>query len=73
MANNVKNSTGGDTGNAKNGSITVNTGGRGAIGQIAKFYGPEPDYDGLRPTIASFSDLDGRLDEPRYYTGDAVT
>ncbi len=70
MSNVVKNTAGGDTGNARNGGATVNTGGRGAVGQIAQFYSRDHVPT---PLISTIENLDGRIDDPRYYTGDLVT
>ena len=79
MSTDVKNSAGGDTGNSKNGSITVRGAKSnfqyqdGAVGNnaysIAKF---DLKYTDTSDPLDA-ADLADRFDDPRYYTGDAIT
>jgi len=73
MANTVKNSAGGDTGQVQNGITTIKTG-RTTVQQLNS-----PGFDDtfdiasfdLNATPQDGTNLDERFDDPRYYTGDA--
>ena len=68
MANDIVNNQGGTTGNQQRGRITVKGPGRGTNGYKANTE---------QQLLSAVSDLstkyDDRFDDPRYYTGDAVT
>lgn len=81
MATDVKNLTGGDTGSGAGGGITIKTSGSRADNSQKLAQGIQEDY-----LIAKFdlkytdtavpidgADLADRIDDPRYYQGDAIT
>lgn len=76
MATDVKNFAGGDTGASKNGRTVVRT---AKAGSLAQRFRALDSVGYTEFTIAGFDTsppgciLADRLDDPRYYTGDAVT
>ena len=71
MANDIVNATdGATTGLQRQGRVTVASGGRGS--NFSKTY--DPTLESLTsPVVDIAAKYDARFDDPRYYTGDAIT
>ena len=71
MANDILNNAGAATGTSRIGKSVVATGGRRTYGyKVLDPTQPRVDDTAIADVAAKF---DARMDDPRYYTGDAVT